>query len=355
MNAIKNEDLNKLNIFNLRELARDTGVASPTSKLKEQLITEIIEIREGRRERHVAKTKQGRPPKSSKFEFVKLFTNNIPSTSAVLRQERPNYIHADSSILSGFLEVFENGTARMIVEGYTDNYYYLDSDLLRNYSLKTGDKIVAELATKNDQTYVKDIYNINGDPVTEIVETRLNYYDFSHEIVPTPIDVKGCELNISRGDNVYFYGGNNLNNSQMLISILNGMTNVKKIYLNISLTEKNKAIVRTIKDAEMFVANLTDSLDIGKRVLMLATEHAKRMFERGENVVIVVDDLLSVSAVEDADLGSTKELISLAKNTKDNGSITILAIMSKHDRLAWAERLADQKYNISASNITQIL
>ena len=36
--------LNELNIFALRDLARKTGVSSPTSKKKEELIKNIIEI-----------------------------------------------------------------------------------------------------------------------------------------------------------------------------------------------------------------------------------------------------------------------------------------------------------------------
>ncbi|MCQ2564441.1 MAG: hypothetical protein MJ152_01080, partial [Clostridia bacterium] len=58
------EELNELSIFALRELARRAGVASPTSKKKEELIVGILDITEGRAMPNIAKTKQGRPPKN---------------------------------------------------------------------------------------------------------------------------------------------------------------------------------------------------------------------------------------------------------------------------------------------------
>jgi len=57
------DKLNELNIFALRDLARHTGVKSPTSKKKEQLIKEIVEITSGEKKPDVNKNKQGRVEK----------------------------------------------------------------------------------------------------------------------------------------------------------------------------------------------------------------------------------------------------------------------------------------------------
>ena len=65
-------NLNELNIFALRDLARKTGVSSPTSKKKEVLIKEIVEIVSGKKEPQI-KTKQGRPPKTFGYSFTNVF------------------------------------------------------------------------------------------------------------------------------------------------------------------------------------------------------------------------------------------------------------------------------------------
>ncbi len=64
------EQLDKLSIFQLRELARKMGVDSPTSKRKGELITQILDISNGNSSPHFAKSKQGRPPKDTGLNFV---------------------------------------------------------------------------------------------------------------------------------------------------------------------------------------------------------------------------------------------------------------------------------------------
>lgn len=59
----KIEELNRLNVHELRALARDIGVKSPTTKNVVQLTNEIIAISEGSMSPH--KSNMGRPPKSS--------------------------------------------------------------------------------------------------------------------------------------------------------------------------------------------------------------------------------------------------------------------------------------------------
>ena len=71
------QNLDDMSIFALREFARRVGVASPTSKKKEQLIAEILEIREGKRQPALNTQKHGRPPKSNNlFEKPPMYVGN---------------------------------------------------------------------------------------------------------------------------------------------------------------------------------------------------------------------------------------------------------------------------------------
>ena len=345
MNEVRNEELNELNIFSLRELARDTGVASPTSKLKSQLIEEIVEIREGKRDPYIAKTKQGRPPKSSKFQKVKMFTSSSIS-NMTLRQDKPKYENIDSSIITGYLQVFEDDTAVLVVECDFDRFYVLDDRLLTKYSLKTGDKILAELENGTLGVYVKDILTINGVSAEEYIGDRVSYLDLEHVPSSEMISNNDAGISFKKGDNVYVYGRGDVSNSNTVINAVNGIENVDKIYVNVSVTEKNKSVIRLLKDAEMFTSNLVDSVDVANRVVLLAIEHAKRLFETGRNVIIIIDDVLSVSAILGLGENLSKQLLSLSKNARTGQSVSILAMMSKDNSVLWAEKLADKKYAI---------
>ena len=96
------EQLNELSIFALRELARRTGVNSPTSKTKQQMIDDIIAIKNGVKKPHIPKTKQGRPPKSFGYDFSNIFSDKnqgVPAFSkgATLNQSTEEFKNISSS------------------------------------------------------------------------------------------------------------------------------------------------------------------------------------------------------------------------------------------------------------------
>ena len=73
----REEELRKYNLLTLRDYGRKCGVKSPTSKSKEQLIKEIIEIENG--DKDPTKSNLGRKPKKSflieKFNKCELCEN----------------------------------------------------------------------------------------------------------------------------------------------------------------------------------------------------------------------------------------------------------------------------------------
>jgi len=122
-----------------------------------------------------------------------------------------------------------------------------------------------------------------------------------------------------------------------------------KIYINISLSERNKLYLSNLKNTENFVSLITDDVDVAKRIVMLAIERAKRILELGEDVVVVVDDLQSIVGI-DSNLNLIKSFVTLAKSTDNNGSITLLAIMP-NDSQKQIEKLADKKIKITEKTI----
>lgn len=350
--------LNELNIFALRDLARKTGVSSPTSKKKEDLIKEIIEIMSGEKQPSQSKTKQGRPPKVFGYDVANVFKNSLSGSGESLgykrfNQEAVEYQDSDITTVSGWLELVNNNSALLWVENNLQmETYFISSKLLSNYEVKMGDKVVAEIVVNENQKLIKDIFSINDCPILKLPKKRNNYENVANKIPNQKINFNSIEysnLNLQHGENIFIYGRNNNDNTMAVVDLLNDSKIDTKLYVNISLAGKNKIYLSNLKHTENFVANIMDETDVAKRVVSLAIERAKRSFETGENVLIVVDDMTSVLGVERDGLKLIKSLATLAKESK-NGSITLIAVMPEKN-LNQIEKLADKRLHVENKNL----
>lgn len=353
------QNLDELNIFALRDLARRTGVKSPTSKKKEQLISEIVEIVSGRKAPHVLKSKQGRPPKTFGYDFTNVFSNQLLGgtesslSKQTLNQESIECQNEDVVTLAGWLEMVNNNAALLWVEkNFKNETYFVPSEVLKNIPVKMGDRAVVEISSEENTKVVKKIFSVNDCPVAQMKVERKNYQDFEHDIPTKKLKFKDKEfnkLNLMIGENVYVYGNNNNDNTKKIINILNSCEIENKIYINVSIVEKNKIFLKSLNYTENFISNLTDGSDVSKKILFLAIERAKRILEVEEDVLIVIDDLMSVLGVDET---LAKALMSLTKNS-NNGSITIMSVMPNFG-INQFEKLADVRLKISDSEIEKI-
>lgn len=337
--------LNELNIFALRDFARRTGVTSPTSKKKEELIKEIVEILSGEKQPKQNRTKQGRPPKVFGYEFSNVF--NVQSlTGITLNQKTETYSTDDIKTVVGYVELVNNNSALLWVnENLNNQTFFIPSEVVMKQKLRNGDRVVAEVVVEENQCRVKNIFSVNGVPQSQ-QEERMMFETFSHVPTQTKIEfvskaLKG--LNLCVGENVYFYGNNNSENTKTMIELLNNCKIENKIYVNISLTTKNKNVLQNLKNAELFVANITDEISVSKRVINLAIERAKRVLEIGEKCVLVIDDMLSISEIENSQL--MKNLASLSMESDNGGAITLMCVMP-NESLTQIEKLADKRFEI---------
>ena len=108
-------------IFELRNIARDIGVASPTIYKKEELIEKIFQIINGEAKPHIPKSRQGRPPKSIATSTRKSVIDVILPTGNnvyTIDEQEPLYL---SESVQAFLENEKNPSKKII-----DIYGYLD-------------------------------------------------------------------------------------------------------------------------------------------------------------------------------------------------------------------------------------
>ena len=141
------------------------------------------------------------------------------------------------------------------------------------------------------------------------------------------------------------YGKDNNKNTAFVIDLLNNAKVDKKIYINVSIVEKNKHILKTIEGAELYVSKITDNLETSRRIVSLAIERALRLFEQDKHILIVVDDALSVASVDTQELEILKRLMSITKFSKD-ASISIVSVKDEDKQINQIEKLADNKIRI---------
>ena len=341
--------LNELNIFALRDLARKTGVNSPTSKKKEELIKGIVEIMSGKKEPVINKTKQGRPPKVFGYDFANVFNSNQSLTKLTLSQPSQEFSNEDVTTVAGWLEPVNNNAAILWVNKNLKNEnFFIPKEVLNGLEVRSGDRVVAEVQIDENQQFIKKIFSINDCPINQFTNSRENYSSIEHCFVNKSLTFNKDEYNnlqLKVGGNIYVYGANNNDNTMTVVDMLNSCKIDNKIYLNISLAEKNKALLNNITNSETFVANIDDDIDTVRRLIALVIERAKRILEIGESVLVVVDDFLSISSVDRDNLNYVKKLASITKATENKGAITLLAIMP-NDSLSQIEKLADERLKI---------
>ena len=349
------DELNDLSIFALREFARRTGVYAPTSKKKDELINEIIEISEGRKQPHIAKTKQGRPPKNYGYPFADTFIGMPQQVFPTTLKQDSHFVYTENlKSVAGYVEV-TNGTAvvwafinlKMVCFNFAKN-------LAENYGLRTGDFVQVSLGGENNNQ-VTEILAINNLPIQSFNPMRMMFNQIEHQPNFEPIAFnQGFEnVNICKGESVYLYGANNMQNSLAVASLLTACHADVKIYLNISIVDKNRFVLNSLADCEEFVINFAETIDDARRAVVLAIERAKRALENGQNCVLAIDDVQSVHSIDDENKTLTKSLMSLSK-AGQNGSVTLLALMPQNRSLDFLEKLADRRYKIIDRNLVAV-
>ncbi len=356
-------NLTDLNIFTLRDLARRTGVVSPTSKTKAVLIQEITDIVEGRQSPSLEGKRKGRPPKMFGYDIANVFEQEDVSSQkediSIIKFNQSIEQMSDEDMLTvvGILElVGGNAGLLWVCESLTNETYFISAEVLSRIDVRTGDRIVAQVSNGVNQKIVKSVFSINGLPILKMDKKRKNCSDF--EVVQSRRDLEFFneaynELGLKQGQNCYLYGDDNNDNSLVAIDLVNSVNCDNKIYLNLSLAEKNKILLKDLKNCELFVAGVVDDVDVARRITMLAIERVKRILETKESVVVVVDDLLSVSGVDNDKLNLVRNIVALAKDTKQQAAITLLSVMPNNE-LKFVEKLADVRLKIQGVEVSQI-
>ena len=303
-----NIDINKINEYGvhvLRAFARSLHIPSPTTKKKEELVQAIIDCSTGKTYYDPATaSKKGRPVKiqmqtdgmSSAILSASSVEKDVVSESYkpydTVAHSVSNGLHApkstkyeDSSVdvilVEGYLDVYTQGHGILRVKGFTpsESDAYVDSIIIRNYSLKTGDHIkgyVYKVSSEN-------IYMLNS--ITSVNDGMDRVCDFSREdYKPHGNSIKlSEELTILQGSRNYIRV-----NTQEAIKYASFITDSDVLFLDIKAKPE---YANTHSDSVTYVPVYFNKSELDVvTTTNLISEISLRHVELGKHVVLFINN-----------------------------------------------------------------
>ena len=370
MNAIEQkyyDYMDQIAISVLRVIGREVGIPNASSKNKDDLIRNITAIYTGKRAPE-AISKRGAPVKQ-KFispEYMQGL-EKIRKECEVLAVEQGVTAEVPAAsegarTYGGILEIVSGGYGFLRVNNCQPTAgggdVFISAPAIHALRLREGDYITcsARASQKNASPAIETLIAVNGQPVGAY-ENRLLFENLTAQYATEKIKLSGSNSPLSlrlldlfapvgKGQRALIIAPPKAGKTTLLKEIAGSIVeNHKDISLIILLIDERPEEVTDMKasvpDAEIVYSTFDEGADHHVRAAYLTLQHAKRLTEQGKDVVILLDSLTKLTraynnvtessgktlsgGLEAAALAEPKRFFGAARNTKEAGSLTILA------------------------------
>lgn len=352
------EQLQDKNLFELREIARENRVQSPTKLNKEELISQIVEASSQR-----VKGLKIRPvSRSSKFVDAprRNAQNDLPEKAA----ESINEIMAVDETCEereGILEIHPDGYGFIRVRNceHSEKDVYVSAIKIRKAGLRQGDMIkgIVKVAYDNKPAALLIINTINGVPAEEL-RKRPRFDDLvpiypderlKLENARSKNDFAIREIDliapIGKGQRGMIVSPPKAGKTTLLKKIANSISeNYPDVTLMVLLIDERPEEVTDMQrsiNGEVVYSTFDEMPEHHTKAAELLLSRAKRLVENGKDVVILMDSLTRLAraynltipptgrtlsgGIDPGALHSPKSFFGSARNIENGGSLTIIA------------------------------
>lgn len=321
--TITNEELNmsndnlkdvlvrKLGIYELRGLARELGISSPTTKRRSELVDLIIENRANIKNTGMADlalSKKGRPYK--KLGTIEEIMNAVimeenqkivvpkgrPSYESLIcfAQEIPTFDHIakEYKILTGVLRI-ANLSAYFI-----DNKFgikvFIPDEMLEEYNLSQGDFVKARCVKINN------VGQFMADNLMEINFTNVDEYAVKEIETPRPIISReklpfGTDMICCGRRNVIEYANDIFEDEKFEDFAKDCQSRgIRVIVLGLNISFENDIMYNNIDNVTTFTTVYGSEASAGLERAVDAIGLCQKLMQRGEKVVLFVNDIVEV-------------------------------------------------------------
>lgn len=352
------EQLQDKNLFELREIARENRVQSPTKLNKEELISQILEASSQRVKGLKIRT-VSRPSKLVDAPRRNA-QNDVPEKAA----ESINEIMAVDETCEereGILEIHPDGYGFIRVRNceHSEKDVYVSAIKIRKAGLRQGDMIkgIVKVAYDNKPAALLIINTINGVPAEEL-RKRPRFDDLvpiypderlKLENARSKNDFAIREIDliapIGKGQRGMIVSPPKAGKTTLLKKIANSISeNYPDVTLMVLLIDERPEEVtdmqRSIK-GEVVYSTFDEMPEHHTKAAELLLSRAKRLVENGKDVVILMDSLTRLAraynltipptgrtlsgGIDPGALHSPKSFFGSARNIENGGSLTIIA------------------------------
>lgn len=378
-NYIDEISMRQASIFELRNLARDMGVNSPTIYKKEELIAKILKIANGEEKPQMPKSRQGRPPKKmhtyidekqlnvlnglskndcnnilkkaledKDFDSAKLNNSWVLACPNTYNYES---VSEDTSFCfeqkQGYLQIMEDGVGFIFQMGRcanADTAVFVSKKDIELNKLKSGDFIecVCKKVHSNSTRYLAEIKSINKIDYKKYNATqRTNFDDCVIANKPTGFLFDKSEENSALAN--VKVGARNILKCKSLCEFENIFKNLlcqNKAYnvvaLCLEVLPEQEGLLKFGANFESFYTMYGDTERQNNLTIGLAVERVKRLAEENKEVVFIVNDLGKLIKFQNFALGNDAyeikykslnnvfKVLTLARQMEEN-DVTVLA------------------------------
>lgn len=363
MSNLTREQLAYKSLFELRAIARDAKVASPTTYSKNTLIDKIIECSDSGTAVNENPRPKGRPSKL----VASVRQNNCDTRQRAATDKASENI---SEIINqgetceereGILEIHPDGYGFIRVKNceHSDKDVYVSAVKIRKSGLRRGDYVkgIVKVAYDNKPAALLIINTVNGVSV-ENLGRRPNFDDLVPIYPDTRIKLESVRSRsdfaircidliapIGKGQRAMIVSPPKAGKTTLLKKIANSISeNYPDIVLMVLLIDERPEEVtdmqRNIK-GEVVYSTFDEMPEHHTKASELLLSRAKRLVEMGRDVVILMDSLTRLAraynltipptgrtlsgGIDPGALHSPKRFFGSARNIENGGSLTIVA------------------------------
>ena len=351
----------------IRELGRQVGVKSPTSKKKDQLVKELIAIQNGVLE-PAHPSKRGAPPKIQ-IDISEFLIDNPRENGSYTNIPPINKVELNDSgerkpetfVMEGVLEQNATGYGFLRANYYDNskNDVFVSQENIKKYRLRRGDKVkVVAKASKdyNVAPALQEVLSIN-DLEPKLFLKRTNFDDLTPYYPTRRIKLendKNGELALrcidlfsplGMGQRGLIVAPPKTGKTTLLKLIAQSIEkNHKDVKLIILLIDERPEEVTDIKrsvSGEVVYSTFDESAEHHIRVAETVINRAKRLVEVGSDVVILMDSITRLAraynttvessgktlsgGLDPSAMAGPKRFFGSARNIENGGSLTILS------------------------------
>lgn len=342
--------INNMTVANLRVIAREFGVI-PRNRKREELINLIVDVYTNKRDPE-QRIKAGRPPKESEL------SQNLPELddSDLAPQESVD----DGLPRVGILEIMPDGYGFVRTNNYsstTGKDYYVSASVITRMNLRSGDKLKVVLRQFPNRPaptaiFVEEINDVRcaGSVARTPFDSleacfpneRINMYTDKSDYSLRVLDLVAP---IGKGQRGLIVAPPKTGKTILLKKIAMAVKrNHPEIHLTVLLIDERPEEVTDFKesvDCEVVYSTFDQQPSNHCRIAELVFANARRRVEQGQDVMILMDSITRLGraynqiaeqtgrtltgGLDIAALQEPKKMFGSGRNTRNGGSLTILA------------------------------